>query len=170
MVRSTSTRLFVDCDGVLADFDRGALSVLGMAAKDYDEKFGKGAIWLRLRNQPKFFETLYLMEGATELFAAVQHLKPTILTGLPPGSWAEPQKRAWAGRHFPGLTLIATRPADKHAHCRRGDVLVEDSDKHRGLWEAKGGLFIHHRNTRDTLTELRRVGVLETHASSSGPP
>jgi len=33
-------------------------------------------------------------------------LKPTILTGLPLGRWAAPQKVKWAAEHFPGTPII----------------------------------------------------------------
>jgi hypothetical protein len=33
-------------------------------------------------------------------------------------------------------------------------VLVDDQDKHRHLWEEVGGVFVHHKNARQTLEEL----------------
>ena len=37
-------QLYLDCDGVLADFERGALELLRMPAKDYQDKYGPGAV------------------------------------------------------------------------------------------------------------------------------
>src|SRR3712207_8400745 len=75
------------------------------------------------------------MPDAMELYEAVRHLKPVILTGLPRGNWAEPQKRRWAERHFPGVEVITTTAALKREYCRHGDALVDDRDKYRHLWE-----------------------------------
>jgi hypothetical protein len=95
-----------------------------------------------------------------ELFEAVRPLHPVILTGLPRGTWAEPQKRRWAARHFPGTAVITTSAALKREHCRPGDALVDDRDKYRHLWEQAGGIFIPHRNAAASIESLRRHGFL----------
>jgi hypothetical protein len=38
-------RLFLDADGVLADFDRAARDLLGMSPKAFIAKKGRGAFW-----------------------------------------------------------------------------------------------------------------------------
>jgi hypothetical protein len=95
--------IYLDCDGVLADFDRGAERVLGLGPRAYERRFGLGRFWAALAAAPDFFGTLDLMPDALDLFEAVRAHDPVILTGLPRGTWAEPQKRAWAARHFPGV-------------------------------------------------------------------
>ena len=72
------------------------------------------------------------------LFDAVKHLKPTILTGLPLGNWAAPQKVGWAAEHFPGVPIITCMARDKHKHMKPGDVLVDDRENHRAAYEAAG--------------------------------
>ena len=107
-------KLFLDCDGVLADFDAGARDVLGgMTPAQFEERHGKREFWRRLANTPDFYGTLPLMPDAQKLFDAVAHLRPTILTGLPLGTWAAPQKVAWAERHFPGTPIITCMARDK---------------------------------------------------------
>jgi hypothetical protein len=89
-----------------------------------------------------------------ELFEAVRHLEPVILTGLPQGNWAADQKIRWAAHHFPGTRIITTLARDKSDHCRDGDVLVDDQLRHAELWRDAGGIFIHHRNAGETLKAL----------------
>jgi len=147
-------QLYLDCDGVLADFDRGAEHVLGMPPRVYEQRYGRGRFWARLAQAPDFFARLPPMPGATELFAAVRHLHPVILTGLPRGNWAAAQKVRWAAQHFPGTRIITTLAADKRDHCAHGDVLVDDTLKYRHLWEGAGGVFIHYRSAEQVLEEL----------------
>ena len=97
------------------------------------------------------------MPDARLLFDAVKHLKPTILTGLPLGNWAAPQKVAWAAEHFPGVPIITCMARDKHKHMDPGDVLVDDREKHRAAYEAHGVVFIHHRNAEDSLRQLAKI-------------
>jgi hypothetical protein len=150
--------VYLDCDGVLADFDAGAAQVLGMPPAAFQRKFGAAAFWKALARAPDFFAELPLMADARALYAAVKPLDPVILTGLPRGNWAAPQKRRWAERHFPGVPVITTMAALKREHCHPGDALVDDRDQHRGLWEAAGGVFIHHRDAATSIAELDRHG------------
>ncbi|MDB5448693.1 MAG: hypothetical protein JWQ97_4010 [Phenylobacterium sp.] len=154
-------QIFLDCDGVLADFDKGAEEILGLAPGAFETRHGPGRLWKRLASADGFFENLPPMADADELFEAVRHKNPVILTGLPRGAWAEPQKRRWAEKHFPGVPVITTLAALKHEHGHPGDVLVDDRDKHRHLWEANGGVFIHHKSARASIAELKARGYLD---------
>ena len=149
--------LFLDCDGVLADFDAGATALLGMGPRAFEERHGKREFWRRLAKARDFYATLPLMPDATELFEAVEHLRPTILTGLPLGNWAAPQKVRWAAEHFPGVPIITCMARDKYRYMQPGDVLVDDSPTHRAVWENAGGLFILHRSARASLDELAAI-------------
>lgn len=150
-------RLFLDADGVLADFDLAAKRLLGMPSKAFIERHGRATFWKRLANAPNFYGTLPEMPDARTLFDRVKHLNPTILTGLPIGSWAAPQKIEWAAQHFPGVPIITCMAADKHKHMHPGDVLVDDREKHRSAYEEAGVVFIHHKNAKDSLRELAKI-------------
>ncbi len=159
-------QLYLDCDGVLADFDRGATAILGMKPKAFEHRHGLGRFWQKLASAPDFYFSLPLLPDAMQLFDAVKHLNPIILTGLPRGDWAAPQKVRWAAEHFPGTRIITCMAVDKRKHAKHGDVLVDDTLKHRHLWEEAGGIFIHHRNVSDTLEELSRYFPLGTSAAA----
>jgi 5'(3')-deoxyribonucleotidase len=150
-------RLFLDADGVLADFDLAARDLLGMSPKEYIAVHGRGAFWKRLAKAKNFYGALPEMPDARRLFDAVKHLKPTILTGLPVGKWAAPQKVEWAAEHFPGVPIITCMAADKHEHMHPGDVLVDDREKHRAAYEAAGVVFVHHKNAEGSLRQLAKI-------------
>jgi len=154
-------RIYLDCDGVLADFDKGAAALLGAPPRVFERRYGLPAFWARLASADRFFEGLDLMPDAMELYGAVRHRDPIILTGLPRGAWAEPQKRRWAARHFPGVKVITTSSALKREHCHPGDVLVDDTDRYQRLWEREGGVFIHYSNAAASIVELRNLGFLD---------
>ena len=150
-------RLFLDADGVLADFDLGARRILGLPPKAFIARHGRGAFWKRLAAAKNFYGSLPEMTDARTLFDAVRHLEPTILTGLPMGSWAAPQKVEWAAAHFPGVPIVTCMARDKHKHMHPGDVLVDDREKHREAYEAAGVLFVHHRDAEDSLRQLAKI-------------
>ena len=151
-------KLFLDCDGVLADFDAGARDVLGgMTPAQFEARHSKREFWRRLASAPDFYNSLPLMPDAAILFDAVAHLRPTILTGLPIGNWAAPQKVAWAERHFPGTPIITCMARDKVRYMQSGDVLVDDREDHRSKWEDAGGIFVTHKNAERSLAALRSI-------------
>lgn len=155
--------LALDCDGVLADFNAKGREIFGMEPEDFQTQNGSKVFWKTIRDYrieegQGFFRSLPLMPDARELFDAVAHLKPLILTGCPFGDWAEPQKREWAAEHFPGTKMITCLAREKILHIERpGDVLVDDKTKHQHIWEEGGGIFVHHTDTQSTLFKLRKL-------------
>ena len=160
-------QLYLDCDGLLADFDKGAAAILGMKPKAFEHRHGLGRFWAKLASAPDFYFGLPLMPDAMRLFEAVKHLDPVILTGLPRGNWAADQKVRWAAKHFPEVPIITTMARDKRDHAKEGDVLVDDQTRHRERWEEVGGIFVHHRNAEESIAELANYFPLEEDAPSA---
>jgi phosphoglycolate phosphatase-like HAD superfamily hydrolase len=153
-------QIYLDCDGVLADFEKSAREILGASTAAFEREHGPAEFWKRLARADAFFENLDPMPDAFKLYDAVAHKRPIILTGMPQGYWAGPQKRRWAARYFPGVRVITTTAALKREHCHPGDVLVDDRPVHRRLWEAEGGIFVPHESARSSIAELRALGFI----------
>lgn len=150
-------RIFLDCDGVLADFGSGVRLWLGEPADD-------AALWRAAALHGSFFRDLPPMPDAHSLVGGVRArgFEPAVLTGVPSEvPDAAEQKRAWLGEHFPGVEMITCPSRDKSLHGEPGDVLVDDRPKYRALWEAAGGVWITHRSADESL---RQIDVLVTHA------
>jgi hypothetical protein len=95
-----------------------------------------------------------------ELYQAVAHLNPILLTGCPDGGWAEPQKIAWAAHHFPRAKIITCRSKDKSLYIQKpGDVLVDDYLRYKHLWEQAGGIFVHHVSAKRSIAHLEKLGL-----------
>ena len=155
--------LFCDYDGVLASFNTLADEICGMPAEEFEACHGAGPFWKLLRDYRNdkgqgFFRALPLMRDARELFDAVEHLKPTILTGCPFGNWAPPQKVDHAAEHFPGTKIITCMAREKIQHLEHpGDVLVDDKTKYQTIWEEGGGIFVHHTDAASTIAKLKEI-------------
>ena len=149
--------LFLDADGVLADFDAGATALFGMSVADFEARRGRREFWRRIAAASNFYGSLPQMPDAQILFDGVKHLEPTILTGLPLGNWAAPQKVKWAATHFPGVPIITCMARDKHKYMQPGDILVDDRENHRATYEAEGVVFVHHKNAKDSLRQLAKI-------------
>ena len=148
-------KLFIDLDGVLADFDRGVQAVTGKRPEELPLK----TMWSALSRAPRFFETLEFMHDAEALWRFCEPHHPTILTGLPLGSWAPEQKKRWVARmlgaHVPVITCMSR---DKPRWSGPGRVLVDDRAPAREGWERKGGAFVHHLSAERSIAVLRSLG------------
>lgn len=147
-------QIFLDCDGVLADFDTYAAAYFGKNPRTAEAELGSVDFWRQLEAKGDFYRDLPVMHDAAALVAGVRHLQPTILTGCPRGNWAEAQKVAWAHEHFPGVPVITCRSADKREHASAGDVLIDDWPQHRHRWIEMGGIFISHFDAETSLAAL----------------
>lgn len=152
-------QIFLDCDGVLADFDSRAIEIFGKHPRIFEAEAGSDEFWRRLSERGDFYRNLPLLPDARQLFDAIAHLNPIILTGCPHGGWAEEQKVAWANEHFPGSNMITCSSINKRMHMKRGDVLIDDYLKYKHLWEEAGGIFIHHKTAEESLQQLVALGV-----------
>ncbi len=153
-------QLFLDCDGVLADFDTAARQLFGQDSRQAEATLGTDVFWSRISGSGDFYSSLPLTADARDLYDAVAHLMPIILTGCPDGGWSEPQKIAWAAHHFPSVKMVTCRSKDKHLHIMNpGDVLVDDYLRYRLLWEKAGGIFIHHTSAKESIRQLTALGL-----------
>ena len=155
-----SYKLFLDLDGVLADFDQGVYQI----TQKYPHQMTVGELWKAVSRAEHFFDTLPWMEGGKRLWYATQACSPIILTGLPHGNWAEPQKRIWCTRELgadvPVITCMARDKitlACKQLKSKEIPVLVDDRPKYRALWEERGGIFIHHKTVGESLEALKHL-------------
>ncbi|MGB7189469.1 MAG: hypothetical protein WBD10_04985 [Acidobacteriaceae bacterium] len=154
------SQIFLDCDGVLADFDRAAEQLFQQNSRQAEAALGTKIFWSRISGCGSFYGDLPLLPDAMRLYQSIAHLHPIILTGCPAGGWAEPQKVEWAARHFPGVEIITCRSRDKSRFLRSpGDILVDDYLKYQNLWEEAGGIFVHHQTADLSIQHLARLGL-----------
>ena len=153
-------QIFLDCDGVLADFDRVARQIFSQDSRAAEKAVGSDEFWHRIRKTGAFYRNLPPVADAFELYRAVAHLHPIILTGVPPGGWSEPQKVEWAAEYFPGVKIITCASKDKFLHMHKpGDILVDDYLRFKDLWEQAGGIFIHHLTAKQSIQALAALGL-----------
>lgn len=159
-------KLYIDLDGVLADFNKSAKRVLRTDNHyHYDFVWGPETYWARLHERdPHFFANLDQMPDAWDLWDAVQHLKPTILTALPKtgADKVEEQKRKWVRENIGwDVEVITGATKDKPKYCKPGDILIDDRAINMDAWNAKGGTYLLHTTAERTIGALRALGVIE---------
>ena len=150
-------KLFVDMDGVLADFDSHHEAVFGIRSGVLIDNVD----WEAVREQRGFYADIPPMPDMRELWGYIERFNPTVLTGVPEVvEEAAKNKRVWVRRHLgEHVPVICCRSSDKCMHAEPGDVLIDDWDKYRNLWEARGGRWVTHISAASTIAALRAMGV-----------
>lgn len=149
-------QIFLDCDGVLANFDAAASLIFEMHPRDAETILGTAEFWRRIHTAPDFFRNLPKMHDADLLYAHVErYQQPVIITGVPSSNLDAPrQKRAWRDLHFPAAEMICCASKDKRSFANPGDILIDDWPKYRHLWEEMGGIFILHTSAAQSIAAL----------------
>jgi hypothetical protein len=151
--------IFVDMDGVTADFDShyeatvGPLPPRNGIERDVD--------WDKI-NAFDFYLTMPPMPDAHVLWEYLRALpnEKKMLTGVPSTGTerAKSNKVEWVKRcpFIPDdVETVVTRSKEKFHHCNPGDFLIDDWLKYRHLWENAGGVWITHVSADETIRQLK---------------
>lgn len=144
-MQTVRPRLFIDLDGVLADFDGGFPRIFGEDHK----VIGKKRMWELVRGRPDFFAELHPFPGAVEFYRSVAHLHPAILTAAPNSDYmnAALAKRRWVRSYIDPYVPVLPVMGGHHKPAfldRPGDILIDDYGRNCELWTAAGGIAIKH--------------------------
>lgn len=157
--------IFLDMDGVLADFDSKSIELIGKRLRDFPDS---ASGWLAMNEHQNIYRILDKMTDADELvdgvFKLVKQYNSTVavLTAIPKFGKiidAKRHKLQWLNEHFPTLLYdfnIGPWAQDKYKHCNRGDVLIDDSELNIPQWQNAGGHGILHTDAKSSLIQLEK--------------
>jgi 5'(3')-deoxyribonucleotidase len=158
------TTLYLDMDGVVADFDEYAARTLGIPPSS---GIYPNEIWYKLASNARLYRDLIKTPYADELvfqcskFAKQRDYALKFLTAVPKGNdvpWAFYDKVVWAQEYFPVIpVMFGPFSKNKYVHCQVGDILIDDRVSNIEEWKAAGGIAIHHTNIDTTLQELSNL-------------
>ena len=148
---ASASKVYVDMDGVLADFFGEWQKLIGSdwrKVKDIEPALQK------IRDKDNFWLDLPLLPQAKNLLGVIKKVKGsyTILSSpLPNDPNSEPHKREWIKKNlsfFPPENVIITHDKPKYATNSDGtpNILIDDFGKNIASWEAAGGEGFKHKD------------------------
>lgn len=152
-------QLFLDLDGVLSDFDGYYEQQFGV--RPNQDTYEPPDMWDNIRKHGYFYRDQPMMPDAMDLWLGAKklHQNPIILSGIPHSiPNVADHKRNWVDYHLGySVELICCASASKARFGHRGDILVDDRNKYRSIWEGMGGVWVLHQSAKQSLAELENL-------------
>lgn len=159
--------LYLDMDGVVADFDEYAYRTLGVPPSGgiYSDD-----VWQKLAANPRIYRDLKKTPVADELVSTCKTLSKNynydlkFLSAVPKGNdvpWAFYDKMTWALFFFPDIpVMFGPYSKDKYKHCHNGDILIDDRRSNIEEWTAAGGFgILYDGQTIEQIKDQIRLAV-----------
>ena len=155
--------IYLDMDGVVADFDAAVQAILGGDTR-VDQRYPESE-WAKLRQYQRLYRDLPLCPDANVLVSGVQQLaqdrglRVLFLTAVPKDNdfpWAFTDKISWAQRYYPNIPVwFGPYSEDKQVRAATDDVLIDDRVSNIAQWRDRGGYAILYKGqARPVLDEL----------------
>ena len=160
--------IYIDMDGVVADFDTYVEGVLGREIGWGTSQDLTDEEWVKLASVDRLYYQLPLMPDATKLVAYAKSLSTRFyvgfLTAIPRRTTipsAQADKQAWVDKYFPGMKMdIGPYSRDKQKWCTPGDILIDDRPSNIVEWSAAGGIAMYHTGDVDATIKYINKAIV----------
>ena len=162
-------KVYLDMDGVLADFDQRFRDLSGMEPSEFENKYGRKAFWdlIDEEHKIKFWVGIKPMDGASALVDAVKDYDYELLTSPSAKKQSYLGKILWVKNHtgdvFPSKPRINFKKAkEKHLvkpQLAKTDILIDDREDTIGRWNTAGGTGIVYKSIGQVLNDLKKLGL-----------
>ena len=161
-------KVYLDMDGVVANFDKRFEDLSGMAPNEFESKYGKNKFWDFIDEDHKvsFWVGIEVMPGADKLINAVKDYNYELLTAPSVKKQSYLGKILWVRNHsdlLGGKPKINFKKAkSKHKvkpELSKTDILVDDRADTIDRWNSAGGTGIVYRSADQVVNDLKKLGL-----------
>jgi hypothetical protein len=163
-------KIYLDMDGVVADFEQRFEDLAGMPPAEFEAKYGKELFWDFIDegdNKVKFWVGIPPMEGAKQLVDYVSKHDYVMLTAPSIKKQSRLGKNLWIRNHtgdiFPSKpTVIFKAAKEKHKvkpSLTEKDILIDDKASTINNWNAAGGTGILYQSSPQVISALKKLGL-----------
>ena len=161
--------IYLDMDGVVANFDKRFEDLSGMLPQAYVDKHGKNAFWdlIDEKHKVSFWRGIEVMPGANELVSFVSQYPYQMLTAPSVKKQSVIGKGLWVkdkvGTLYPSKPKVFYRKAkEKHMvkpELTKNDILVDDRPDTIARWDGAGGTAILFQSAGQVINDLKKLGL-----------
>ena len=172
-------QIFQDMDGCLTSFEEDFQSIkankLRLSPDQYDSINGKYSMWKLIGTQgKKWWSHMNWKSDGKELWDFIKKYDPIILSAPSHDPDSSKGKMEWIERELgisqPSATVSPKNDrwdessrvilnSQKYMFNKRYDnsILIDDTKKQIDNWVNNGGIGILHKNTKDTIKQLKNI-------------
>ena len=165
--KSENITIYVDMDGVIADFDQRFIDIAGMTPGKFKDKYGNQKFWDLIDEENKlvFWTGIPVMDGAENLINYVSNYNYEILTAPSIKKQSEEGKTTWLrdihSDLFPDTPKVNFKSAKtKHLvkpNLTKNDILIDDRGTTIDNWEAAGGTGILFKSSGQAIADTKEA-------------
>ena len=161
-------KIYLDMDGVIADFDKRFKDISGMDPREFEDKYGTKEFWNLIdeENKVKFWVGIPEMPGAKALVDYVKKYNFELLTSPSAKKQSYLGKLLWIRNHkdlFGGKPRVNFKRAkEKHevkSDLQTTDILIDDREDTISRWNEAGGTGIHYKSANQVINDLKKLGL-----------
>jgi FMN phosphatase YigB (HAD superfamily) len=154
----TNYNIFCDMDGVLVDFNKGYFKLTGHQLDGVhrtDTHF-----WDPINKAGyDFWINLEWMPDGKELWSYIEKYGPKLLSAPSRQPDSRIAKHDWVNRELPDVHLILRSAKHKKDFASPTSILIDDRVDNIADWVGAGGIGILHKNTEDTILQLKDLNL-----------
>ena len=161
--------IYLDMDGVVADFDKRFKDLSGMLPQEYVDKNGLNAFWDLIDEKHKvaFWRGIELMPGAQKLVKYIEQHPFEMLTAPSIKKQSIIGKGLWVKDKVG--TLYSTKPKVTYRKAKlkhtvkpqltKYDILIDDKASTIDTWNSSGGTAILYQSADQVINDLKQLGL-----------
>ena len=164
----TEYKIYLDMDGVVADFDKRFTDLAGMGPREFEEEYGKNAFWDFIDegdNKLVFWIGIPPMSDAKQLVDFVSNYDYEMLTApslkkqsvMGKGLWMKNQTNKGLFPFKPKVNYKSAK--NKKDFAAPNHILIDDREDNINSWIAAGGIGILHTSASSTINQLKKLGL-----------
>ena len=151
-------KFYVDLDGVLTDLYKSFKDLTGIDLYKHDIK--DKDFWPPVNEAGyEFWVNIPWMVDGKELWDYVKKYEPELLSAPYRQNDSRIGKHDWVKRELPGVHLILRSAGNKKEFASPNSILIDDRISNIDDWNKAGGIGILHTSTKNTIDELKNLGL-----------
>lgn len=151
-------KIYCDMDGVLTDFDGAYQELTGKDIRG--QHLTDASFWSPIDKAGKmFWVDMQWKSDGKELWDYIKKYKPKLLSAPSRQDSSRIGKHEWVERELPGVPLLLRSAKHKKDFAAPDSILIDDRADNIEGWNEAGGIGILHKNAKDTIEQLKKLGV-----------
>lgn len=160
--------LFLDMDGVVADFAAGCEKIVGYRLDEYGVYYPNDD-WKKIQKHQRLFRDLPKFPGGDKMVYLAREFRDKLdwnllfLTAIPHSNdfpWAIIDKIEWAKDYYSDIPVhFGPYSREKYKHCKPNDILVDDRIDNCDEWRKVGGIAVRvdYKKYDQSLDQLKDI-------------